>query len=475
MIEQRRTSAAFPLFAAAILAACGQTQSPAVEPAGGQAGRAETTAPAALAGATDPGPASPAAAGSAAGDPTVPAASPATATTDGSTTVAAPDPAAAGAAAPSTAAPSTAAGDGGGGPEPARAAAPGPDAGDAGPAAPAGDQAPAAAPPAPAAAGDAAAPTRPEGWQPEDPATHPLSIQRLRGQAYPGSDLVVVQDLPAGSNYRRQVVSYTSEGLTIYGLFTVPDGERPATGWPVVIFNHGYIPPAQYRTTERYVAYQDAFARAGYITLKSDYRGHGSSGGEATSGRGSPAYTIDVLNAMASVLRHPDADPNRVGMWGHSMGGSITLRAMVLSDQIKAGVIWAGVVASYTDMYNRLGSPSAGTPNPNAAPGRRGWRSDLVERFGTPDENPAAWDAVSPNAHLAEISGPLQLHHGTNDHSVPLAYSERLHAQMQAAGQPSELFVYQGDDHNLSGNLGTALQRSVAFFDQHVKGIAPGG
>lgn len=55
---------------------------------------------------------------------------------------------------------------------------------------------------------------------------------------------------------------------------------------------------------------------------------------------------------------------------------------------------------------------------------------------------------------------------------MPLAYSERLHAQMQAAGRPSELFVYDGDDHNLAGNLRTALQRSVAFFDQHVKGVA---
>ena len=64
---------------------------------------------------------------------------------------------------------------------------------------------------------------------------------------------------------------------------TVPNGPKPATGWPVVIFNHGYIPPAQYVTTERYVAYQDAFARAGYISFKSDYRGHGKSEGLARS------------------------------------------------------------------------------------------------------------------------------------------------------------------------------------------------
>jgi dipeptidyl aminopeptidase/acylaminoacyl peptidase len=64
----------------------------------------------------------------------------------------------------------------------------------------------------------------------------------------------------------------------------------------------------------------------------------------------------------------------------------------------------------------------------------------------------------------------LQLHHGTADHTVPLAYSERLHEQMLAAGKTSENFVYQGDDHDLAQNLSTALARSVEFFDRYVKG-----
>jgi dienelactone hydrolase len=62
--------------------------------------------------------------------------------------------------------------------------------------------------------------------------------------------------------------------------------------------------------------------------------------------------TVDVLNALASVARYPDADPDRIGMWGHSMGGTITLRAMVVTDTIWAGVIWAGVVAPYPDLVD---------------------------------------------------------------------------------------------------------------------------
>ena len=301
---------------------------------------------------------------------------------------------------------------------------------------------------------------------------HPLSIEVMRQQEYPGSELVFEQTLPAGNGYSQYIVSYLSEGNKIYALLTIPFGEKPASGWPVIIFNHGYIPPEIYRTTERYEAYVAAFASAGYMVLRSDYRGHGNSEGEATGGYGSPAYTVDVLNGMASVLRHPDADPNRVGMWGHSMGGHVTLRAMVVSDQIKAGVIWAGVVASYPDMMTYWTRPGpTRTPDPEST--RRSWRRELVETYGSPEENPVFWASISPNSYVADLSGPLQLHHGTADADVPPILSELLVAEVQAAGLPIELYVYEGDNHNISNYWGLAMSRSVAFFDQHVKG-APG-
>src|SRR5690606_38600085 len=138
----------------------------------------------------------------------------------------------------------------------------------------------------------------------------------------------------------------------------------PATGWPVIIFNHGYIPPDVYRTTERYVAYVDGFARNGYIVYRPDYRGHAFSDGEARGAYGYPDYTIDVLNATAALKNYPDADPNRIGMWGHSMGGYITLRSMVVDPDIKAGVIWAGVVANYPDLLTRWRRPNNNQPPP---------------------------------------------------------------------------------------------------------------
>ncbi|MGD2078773.1 MAG: alpha/beta fold hydrolase [Chloroflexota bacterium] len=302
---------------------------------------------------------------------------------------------------------------------------------------------------------------------------HPLMIEVMRQQAYPGSEPSFEQTLEPGVNYDRFIVSYDSEGNKIYGLLTIPWGEPPESGWPIIIFNHGYIPPDEYRTTERYVDYQDAFARNGYIVFRSDYRGHGESEGRAEGGYGSPAYTIDVLNGMASVKRLPEADPDRIGMWGHSMGGFITLRAMVVSDEIDAGVIWGGVVASYPDLFERWrrNDDDGPTPTPNPTRSGRGrWRQSLYETYGTVEENPDFWASISANSYVADLSGPLQLHHATTDSSVPVEFSQILYDQAQAAGVPVELYLYEGDNHNIFANFWTAMQRSIDFFDQHVKG-----
>lgn len=298
---------------------------------------------------------------------------------------------------------------------------------------------------------------------------HPLSIPAQRQRAYPGSEITIEQTLAPGANYNRYIASYLSDGLKIYALLTVPRGAKPPTGFPVIVFNHGYISPSVYRTTERYVDYVDMIARSGYIVFKSDYRGHGSSEGAARGGYGSPDYTVDVLNAVASVKKFPDADPARIGMWGHSMGGYITLRALVIDPELKAGVIWGGVVASYPDLlsrWRRNNPPTGG----GSFTFRRGWRTELVEEYGTPEENPEFWDSISANSYLAELSAPIQLHHGTADASVPVEFSQMLEQQIQDVDGAVELYLYQGDNHNISRNFRTAMTRSIQFFDKYVKG-----
>lgn len=303
------------------------------------------------------------------------------------------------------------------------------------------------------------------------PTLHPMQIEALRQGEFPGSEIVIEETLQRGANYSRYYAYYLSEGLKIYALLTVPDGEMPPGGWPGIVFNHGYIPPREYRTTERYIAYVDWLARSGYIVFRIDYRGHDRSEGSPSGAYGSPGYTVDVLNAVTSLKNFPQTNPEKIGMWGHSMGGYLTLRSMVVSPEIKAGVIWAGVVASYPDLLTRWRrSGSFPTPTPGGSPGgSRSWRSGWAELYGTPEENPDFWNAVSANSYLADLSGPVQLHHGTADDSVPLEFSNLLAAQLQQAGKPYELYIYEGDNHNLSNSFDTAMNRTIQFFDQYLK------
>lgn len=296
---------------------------------------------------------------------------------------------------------------------------------------------------------------------------HTLSIEYMRLQTYSGSDIIIEQTLPPGANYNQYITSYKSDGLKIYALLTVPQSEKPKSGWPVIIFNHGYIQPEQYRTTERYVAYVDAFAKNGYIVFKSDYRGHGNSEGKAEGGYGSNAYTIDVLNAVSSMKNYKDVDPNRIGMWGHSMGAGITLRSMVVSKDIKAGVIWAGVVGSYSDLLNnwrRRDLAKRTAPHWSTS-----WRQKLIDQYGTPEQNPEFWNSISANSYVKDISGPIQLHHAKDDSHVPFSFSDKLNAQLQEASKSVEFYTYEGDDHNLTNSFDTAMERSIEFFDKYVK------
>lgn len=295
-------------------------------------------------------------------------------------------------------------------------------------------------------------------------ARDPLSIAYLRQRDYTGSDIIIEEELAPGSNYNQYIASYKSDGLKIYALLTVPQDDKPEKGWPVIIFNHGFIQPTQYRTTQLYESYVDSFARNGYIVFKSDYRGHGNSEGEQRGGYGNNDYTIDVLNAVASVKKYPDANADRIGMWGHSMGGGITLRSMVVSKDIKAGVIWAGVVGSYADLINdwRRGS----TAMPSQA---FGWRQELLDQYGDPEKNPEKWNAISSTSYLADISGPLQVQHAAGDTHVPIVLSEKLNERMKAAGKFVEYYSYDGDDHNISQNFSTAMDRSIAFFDRYLE------
>lgn len=265
------------------------------------------------------------------------------------------------------------------------------------------------------------------------------------------------------------VVSFVSDGLTEYSLLSIPDGARPAAGWPVVIVSHGYIDPRLYRTDDgSYAQFIAAFARAGYMVLKPDFRGHGMSQGVAEGGYLSPVYTYDLLNLVSTLTVDSRVDPARIGMFGHSLGGYEALRAMVVSDSIKAVVFMSAVVGSLDDIFFNWNpvTPTATAPPP---PVQNQVAQSLIASNGTPRTDPGYWDQASPINYVAHSHAAVQIDVDVGDTQVPRLFSDHLYAALQAAGTSAVDFrTYPGDDHQFTRNRAAVLANIVAFYRTHL-------
>ncbi len=300
---------------------------------------------------------------------------------------------------------------------------------------------------------------------------HPLSIPYMKNIKYDGSPLVLEQKILSDGNYDKYIASYTSDNLKIYGLLTIPHGKAPNKGWPAIVFNHGYIRPNKYKTTGYYKPYIRSLTDAGYIVFMPDYRGHDRSEGEADSQYFSPSYTIDALNAMYSLKKFKDVNPEKMGMWGHSDGGNLIMRAIVTKpDDIKAAVIWGGVMASY-DILTSDWQQMVTYQQPEYDLKIENKNMDhLIETYGWPRENPEFWNIIDPLAYLSEINIPIQLHVGEKDEEVPTKFSEDLHNNLLSLGKTSEYYNYPNGDHNIvNPNYHLAMQRTIKFFDRYLK------
>ncbi len=290
-----------------------------------------------------------------------------------------------------------------------------------------------------------------------------MTIPYLRNRSYESTlgERIVYEDYPSYTSY---LTSYQSDKLKVNGLLTIPKGEAPTGGWPAIVFVHGYIPPTQYITTEKYIAYVDTLARNNFVVFKIDLRGHGESEGEPTGAYYSEGYVIDVLNARSALMSSNFVNKSKIGLWGHSMAGNVTIRALAAMQNIPAVVIWAGAVFTYEDMQKYGLSDNSYRP-PSQVTQRVSRRNEMFRIHGQFNKDNEFWKQAIPVNYLGESTGAIQLHHPIDDGVVNVNYSRDLSKILEEKGVKYEFYEYQGGGHNIeSPYFETAMQRTVDFY-----------
>ncbi|MDQ4076192.1 MAG: alpha/beta fold hydrolase [Chloroflexota bacterium] len=280
-----------------------------------------------------------------------------------------------------------------------------------------------------------------------------LSITALRMDMFgQEGEIEIVERLESNERFTRYLIAFPSDGLSIGGFMNVPTGEGP---FPVVIVNHGYMPPWNYQTLTYTTKYADVLAEAGFLTIHPNFRNHrGSDEGPNPFRIG---YTRDVLHLIPMAQRLPQASGDLVGMWGHSMGGGITLRAMTITDQIGAAVLYGSMSGDEARNYEAI----MGWSNGEAA---------LNGGLPEPPSNETLYKAISPINYVENITAPLAIHHGVLDDQVPYAWSQELAQRLDNATIPYEFYAYPDQNHNFTGAGYDLLnERVIAFFRKHLK------
>lgn len=282
---------------------------------------------------------------------------------------------------------------------------------------------------------------------------NPYAIASFSERIY-DSTLYDIKLIGSYPKYLSYIASFKSNGLAEFALINVPQGQPPANGWPIVILNHGHIAPSQYSTAASYAVPAADFANAGFMVFKPDYRGNGKSAGTADGLLDRLNYSVDVLNLLSAAKKFPHANPRQAYFWGHSMGGDVTLRALeICGNCVRAASLWAPAVTYFPEsvlyFVRRNHDPA--------------WlsrvQSELDKYF-----SPIDYLHVSAFDNVQLIKVPLNIHHGTQDESVPFVWGQALAQNFANLHLQYNFYQYENDNHNLSQNWATAIARDVKLF-----------
>src|SRR5258706_1272078 len=290
----------------------------------------------------------------------------------------------------------------------------------------------------------------------------PVSISALQNRDYVGGEIEKGKILNT-KPFINYLFSYSSDGLRLYGVETLPRMKMPKSGFPVIILNTGYVDPSIYNIESNYSSIANYFASKGFVVIKPELRGRGKSDTDSSISE-TFSYPIDLLNLLSSLSNIKEVDTEHIFLWGHSVGSETALVTLETYGRdtnptyhIKAAALWNPVIDPYS-AYMRFSSIFPGKNIPYLG---------AQNYLGSFQKNPLLWERVSPIFYISDITTPIQISQGTNDPIIPYAWSIELYDDLLSYNKTATLQMYS-DDHSLSHFGSKALQSNVAFFRKYL-------
>ena len=279
------------------------------------------------------------------------------------------------------------------------------------------------------------------------------NFENLRGKECQGSEIKLEKVIKEEDVYTSYLFSYQTEGKKVTGMANMPNtknGQRP-----VVIMLRGYVDDEIYFTGLGTRKAAGVFAENGFITLAPDFLSFGGSDTSSADILESRfERPLTVLNLLASVKSIPEANPNKIFMWGHSNGGQIALSILEITQKDIPTVLWAPVTEGFPEsVLQYIGELDDKGMKVKTA----------IDNFLLKYEP----EKYSIDNYYSDIQATIQLHLGLADPLINEEEIDEFAKTMADLGKNVNYYKYPRNDHNLSKDWDLIIARDLQFFRKY--------
>ena len=243
-----------------------------------------------------------------------------------------------------------------------------------------------------------------------------------------------------------------SDGQELFYRLLKPRHLLAGKRYPVIVDVYGGPSSQRVRRAWNAEYFAQLLVQNGYLVFTLDNRGTGMRGTRFESALYRHMSSVEVddqVKGVETLKSLPYVDPSKIGVWGWSYGGYMTLMCMVKAPGVFAAAVSGAPVTDW-----------------------RLYDTHYTERFmGTPQNNAEGYADSNVLTHADKLKGSLLIMHGMADDNVLFAHSTTLFKKLQDLNKPFDVMTYPGSKHSLlrhadTGPHGYAMIKR--FFDERL-------